>query len=167
MLCPRTQSTLKKINVGRVPVYVIESCGGVFLENQTLKQFECPRDERGEALVKHLRQFHTELNSLHQRVNCPVCEKTVMLRRFYSPLHVVEIDECPGCGGIWLDAGELEKLQSLMLNEKERALLRHDLMREHDTIEIKGLPHIRDNWHKRSDKVDAFFDIASYITNLF
>ena len=96
-----------------------------------------------------------------------MCDNTGMLRRFYSPLHVVEIDECPGCGGIWLDAGELEKLQSLMLNEKERALLRHDLMREHDTIEIKGLPHIRDNWHKRSDKVDAFFDIASYITNLF
>ena len=87
-----------------------------------------------------------------------------MLRRFYSPLHAVEIDECPGCGAIWLDTGELEKLQSLMLSEKDRAILRHELMKEHEPIQIKGAPHKHDNWNRRSDKIDALFDIASYIT---
>ena len=165
MDCPRTQTPLKKVNVGKVPVYVSEVCGGVLFENQTLKSFECPSEKRGKALAKHVGQFHNEIADLKHRVRCPVCPDTIMLRRFYSPLHSVEIDECPGCGAIWLDTGELEKLQSLMLSEKDRAILRHELMKEHERVEIIGLPHKYDNWHKRSDKVDALFNLASYITN--
>ena len=161
MQCPRTNTPLKKVNVGKVPVYLSEACGGVFLENQSLKQFERPEEKRGKALATHLAQFHNELLNLEARVNCPTCVETVMLRRFYSPLHVVEIDECPCCGGIWLDTGELSKLQSLMLNEKERALLRAQLLEQHRVSEIKGLPHLRDNWHRRSNKIDKLFDMAS------
>ena len=109
MKCPRTRTPLKKVSVGKVPVYISEACGGVLFENQTLKSFECPNDKRGKALATHLSQFHSELAVLKERVSCPLCIDTVMLRRFYSPLHAVEIDECPGCGAIWLDTGELEK----------------------------------------------------------
>jgi Zn-finger nucleic acid-binding protein len=28
-------------------------------------------------------------------------------------LGTVEIDRCPGCGGVWLDAGELERVKTL------------------------------------------------------
>ena len=38
-------------------------------------------------------------------------------------------------------------------------------MKKHERIEVKGMPHRHDNWNKRSDKVDAFFDLASYISN--
>ena len=51
-----------------------------------------------------------------------------------------------------------------MLSEKDRAILRHELMKEHEPIQIKGAPHKHDNWNRRSDKIDALFDIASYIT---
>ncbi|GGO65558.1 TFIIB-type zinc ribbon-containing protein [Bowmanella pacifica] len=165
MYCPRTYTDLRKVKVGGIAVYVSESCGGVFLENQTLKLFECRSGERGKALSAHLAKFHNELQGLNAKVFCPLCVDTVMLRRFYSPLHVVEIDECPGCGGIWLDTGELAKLQSLMLNEKERALLRAQLMEECQPSKIEGHPHIRDAWIRRSDKVDKLMDIASYLTN--
>ena len=165
MKCPRTQTPLKRVTVGKVPVYYSKACGGVLLENQTLSDFENPQEKRGNVLAKHLSQFHYELDSLNKRISCPKCPDTVMLRRFYSPLHAVEIDECPGCGAIWLDTGELEKIQSLMLNEKERALLRIELMKKHERIEVKGMPHTHDNWNKRGDKVDAFFDLASYISN--
>lgn len=165
MDCPRTKTPLKKVNVGKEPVYVSEACGGVLFENQTLKNFESPLVKRGKVLANHLSQFHNEIADLEQRVNCPVCPDTIMLRRFYSPLHCVEIDECPGCGAIWLDTGELEKLQSLMLSEKDRAILRHELLKEHERIEIKGLPHKHDNWNRRSDKIDALLDLASYITD--
>ncbi|WP_334061955.1 zf-TFIIB domain-containing protein [Alteromonas genovensis] len=165
MKCPRTHTTLKQVSVGKVPVYYSEACGGVLLENNTLSHFENPQDKRGNVLAKHLSQFHCELVSKNKRIRCPKCPDTVMLQRFYSPLHAVEIDECPGCGAIWLDTGELGKIQSLMLNEKERALLRNELMKKHERIEIKGMPHQHDNWNRRSDKVDAFFDLASYISN--
>lgn len=37
---------------------------------------------------------------------CPSCKDTLV------PVgrHGVQIDCCPGCGGIWLDRGELEKI---------------------------------------------------------
>lgn len=164
MKCPRTNTELKTVKVGKVPVYVSEECGGVFLENQTLKLFECPKDRRGEALAKHLSQYHNDTIDIDKRVSCPSCTDVVMLRRYYSPLHVVEIDECPGCGGIWLDTGELAKLQSLMLNEKDRAILRAELMAEHRVPKVEGMEHIRDTWIKRDEKIDALMDLASYIT---
>jgi Zn-finger nucleic acid-binding protein len=162
MQCPRTDSPLKKINVGKVPVYVSENCGGVFLTNQTLHLFECPKDARGNALSKHLSQFHDVTLNVDQRVRCPECKDTVMLRRFYSPLQVVEIDECPSCGGIWLDTGELSKLQSLMLNETDKARLRAELLDEHRRAEINGLPHLHD-FGSRSDRIDNFMELTSYI----
>ena len=37
---------------------------------------------------------------------CPVCKQQMIVLE----LHEVEIDYCPSCSGIWLDAGELELL---------------------------------------------------------
>ena len=39
-------------------------------------------------------------------MNCPVCKKAMIVLE----LDRVEIDYCIACGGIWLDAGELELL---------------------------------------------------------
>ncbi len=40
-------------------------------------------------------------------MNCPVCEKEILIALEYES---VEIDYCPVCKGIWLDSGELELL---------------------------------------------------------
>ncbi len=40
-------------------------------------------------------------------MNCPVCRRQPMI---ILELNDVEIDYCPECCGIWLDAGELELL---------------------------------------------------------
>ena len=50
-------------------------------------------------------------------MDCPVC-KTAMIT---LELNEVEIDHCLDCGGIWLDAGELEML--LPDSEKAKQLL--------------------------------------------
>lgn len=42
-------------------------------------------------------------------MNCPVCGDA--LREIQK--HGVEIDVCPGCKGVWLDRGELEKILEL------------------------------------------------------
>ncbi len=46
-------------------------------------------------------------------MNCPVCKNAMITLE----LDDVEVDYCTGCGGIWLDAGELE----LLLGEPGRA----------------------------------------------
>jgi Zn-finger nucleic acid-binding protein len=49
-------------------------------------------------------------------MKCPVCkEPTIVLE-----LDQIEIDYCTSCGGIWLDAGELDLL---IEDEKDRKLL--------------------------------------------
>ena len=46
-------------------------------------------------------------------MDCPVCRNAMITLE----LEDVEIDHCIGCGGIWLDAGELE----LLLGEPDKA----------------------------------------------
>jgi Zn-finger nucleic acid-binding protein len=47
-------------------------------------------------------------------MDCPVCKNAMIVLELSdstsSPLAEVEVDYCPGCVGIWLDAGELEVL---------------------------------------------------------
>ncbi|MBI3926053.1 MAG: zf-TFIIB domain-containing protein [Armatimonadetes bacterium] len=39
-------------------------------------------------------------------MKCPMCDVPLTL----SERHGVEIDYCPGCRGVWLDRGELDKI---------------------------------------------------------
>jgi len=39
-------------------------------------------------------------------MKCPKCGEPLKARSFQK----IEIDQCSGCGGIWLDAGELESV---------------------------------------------------------
>jgi len=39
-------------------------------------------------------------------MHCPVCKQAMIVLE----LDQVEIDHCPQCGGVWLDAGELDLL---------------------------------------------------------
>jgi len=41
---------------------------------------------------------------------CPRCPKQVLDRKWFSEAKQVEIDLCPKCGGIWLDAGEFTRI---------------------------------------------------------
>jgi Zn-finger nucleic acid-binding protein len=34
-----------------------------------------------------------------------------MLRRAHSPANPIRIDECPECGGVWLDTDELAAIR--------------------------------------------------------
>ena len=41
---------------------------------------------------------------------CPRCPETVLDCKWFSDLKKVEIDQCPKCGGVWLDAGEFSRI---------------------------------------------------------
>ena len=48
-------------------------------------------------------------------MNCPACTKPLIVLE----LHSVEIDHCTSCGGVWLDAGELQLLLEEATNRDE------------------------------------------------
>ncbi len=58
-------------------------------------------------------------------MKCPVCKDVTLLM---SEKKGVEIDYCPGCRGIWLDRGELEKI--LEKEEKTYQEVKHDQNKE-------------------------------------
>lgn len=39
-------------------------------------------------------------------MRCPKCGEPLKVRSFQK----IEVDQCSGCGGIWLDAGEMEQV---------------------------------------------------------
>lgn len=163
MKCPRTGSQLKKIKVGGITVEVSEECGGIFFDNLELSKFNSSNEIRGEALAKHIRQFDSYLLNEKERIKCPKCTDIVMMRRYYSPLKVIEIDECPGCAGIWLDTGELEKIQGNQLSAVELARLRMEMVEQTTPAKIEVTRHKYSNWHGRDSYLGSVFDIASSI----
>jgi len=63
---------------------------------------------------------------------CPVCENPMVVLE----LDQIEIDHCLHCGGIWLDAGELE---ILLDTDEDRARLTEILIEE-DSVKEKKYP---------------------------
>lgn len=109
--CPRSATPLSPLKIGGVSTDVCEDCGGLWLDRLELARFERPDSVLGDALVAHLSQFPTALMDHSTRLRCPRHPGTVMLRRAFSPSIAVQIDECPECGGVWLDANELAQIR--------------------------------------------------------
>jgi Zn-finger nucleic acid-binding protein len=63
---------------------------------------------------------------------CPVCENPMVVLE----LDQIEIDHCLHCGGIWLDAGELELLLD---TDEDRERLKSFLI-EDDSVKEKKYP---------------------------
>ncbi|WP_394493663.1 zf-TFIIB domain-containing protein [Shewanella sp. ENK2] len=141
MKCPRTASELTPIKVGGIMVEFSKASGGVFFDNYELIHFDEEHEKRGSVLVEHLSQFTPSAIDYSQRINCPKCPDIVMRRYFYSPKNQVEVDECPGCGGIWFDYNELAKIRELFPNQQDRdkagkdfvlAMLETNIQKSHD-----------------------------------
>lgn len=163
MKCPRTGSPLKTIKVGGVSVQVSEQCGGAFFDNLALSNFECSSSRRGNALTEHLKKFSVKLANENERIKCPKCTDIVMMRRYYSPLKVIEIDECPGCAGIWLDTGELEKIQINQLSAAELNHLRREMVEQTTPAKIESLSHKYSNYHGRDSHLHKLVELTTQL----
>ena len=109
--CPRCSVSLVHLMIGGVEVDVCEACGGLWLDRLELSRFEHPEDVFGDALMAHLSQFPVEIVDRSIRLRCPRHPAVVMMRRAFSRSVPTQIDECPQCGGLWLDADELARIR--------------------------------------------------------
>jgi len=120
MNCPACQNMLQEITVSDVKVDVCKGgCGGIWFDNFELKKFDEPHESAGEELLDIERDPNIMVDH-KKRLKCPKCDDVVMMRHFFSVKKEVEVDECPGCGGFWFDAGELGKIRGLYDTEQER-----------------------------------------------
>jgi len=74
----------------------------------------------GEGLLDVARDKSVAVD-LDRRRLCPKCtDGVVTMRHFTSVERKVTIDECPECGGIWLDAGELRAIRTEFPTDEAR-----------------------------------------------
>jgi len=120
MKCPACGNKLQQMSVDNVTVDVCKGgCGGIWFDNFEIKKFDEPHESTGEHLLEIERNVGITIDHTKKRM-CPKCDDVAMMRHFFSVKKEVEVDECPGCGGFWLDCGELRKIRSLFNTEKER-----------------------------------------------
>jgi Zn-finger nucleic acid-binding protein len=120
MKCPACGNQLKEMDVEGVKVDACDGgCAGIWFDNFEIGKFDEPHEPAG-ALLKGIARNESVTVNESQKRNCPRCENIVMLRHCFSIKQEVEVDECAGCAGIWLDHGELEKIRNLFETAEAR-----------------------------------------------
>ncbi len=119
--CPACFNELTTTQVGKVSVDVCQGgCGGIWLDPFELSQVDEENEAAGEPLLAIERDERVVVDYLRKR-DCPRCPDVKLKRHFFSPKRQVEVDECPNCGGFWLDAGELAKIRHERSQQAESA----------------------------------------------
>jgi len=112
MKCPACFNELTLFQVGSVTVDVCQGgCGGVWFDAFELQRVDEEGELAGEPILRIERNESLVVDSSRKRV-CPRCQDVKLQRHFFSAKRRVEVDECPNCGGYWLDAGELAAIRA-------------------------------------------------------
>lgn len=121
MQCINCGKPMRVIQVGQVAVDVCaDGCGGMWFDMLELKRLDALSQGEGQRLL-HIQPPAPVKVDQTQRRSCPKCRDVVMMRHFYSPLRRVQVDQCPNCGGFWLDGGELRLIhEETGLSEERR-----------------------------------------------
>ncbi len=116
MKCPRDYAELQpKIYESNITVDVCPECGGMWLEKGKLEAIEESLDN---DYTPELMQMPNLIEGAFEQAEqmtarslpCPACH-TPMENREYAYCSQVMIDSCPHCGGVWLEEGEIMKLE--------------------------------------------------------
>jgi hypothetical protein len=119
MKCPACGNELSQMTAGDITVDVCKGgCGGIWFDQFELKKVDEAHESAGEAILEIERNAGIKID-YEKRRKCPKCN-IIMLRHFFSIKRQVAIDECPQCGGYWLDAGELAMIRKLYKTDTER-----------------------------------------------
>jgi Zn-finger nucleic acid-binding protein len=120
MRCPACSRGLTERTVGGITVDICQGgCSGIWFDWLEIKKFDEPHEEAGTELLDLKRNAAVSPDRSKQ-LGCPKCDDTKMMRHFFSVKREVEVDECPGCAGFWLDYGELGQIRSQFPSEAAR-----------------------------------------------
>ncbi len=112
MNCPACNNELQPMKITGVKVQACQgSCGGLWFERNQLKKLKNRNAGAGAELlrVERAEGVHVFRNVQHP---CPHCIHNLLYRHYFSRKFRYEIDQCPKCGGYWLDVGALAGLSS-------------------------------------------------------
>ncbi len=117
--CPACDGLLSthQVDAGLTVEVCRQGCGGLWFDGGTIGAVEQADEAAGVALLS---AAENTASTPDVKRRCPRCPDLFMLKRPYGPLQPVRIDECPGCAGIWLDAGEWEAIRQAFVDDHAR-----------------------------------------------
>ena len=120
MKCPACGRELVAVAADGIIVHGCHGgCGGIFLEKLAYQKVSAPEEPLGESLLHIDRDESIQVDQSRKR-QCPRCDGFVMKQQFSSVKKQVVIEECVGCGGVWLDGGELALIRGEFASSEER-----------------------------------------------
>ena len=119
MQCPACDHELGPLDVGGVQLDACHGkCGGVWFDNFEIEKFDEKHEDAGN-LMDIAVDKSVKIKDRAKRV-CPRCTNIKMQRHFFSAKRAIEVDECAGCGGHWLDADELRRIRDEFNTAQDR-----------------------------------------------
>lgn len=107
MKCPSCKNPLREKNAGGLTLDLCYGgCGGIWFDASELERVSA----RAATTLHTIWQIPISNVKLTDPRWCPRCPELVLERKWISDLKQVEIDQCPRCGGVWLDAGEFTRI---------------------------------------------------------
>ena len=138
MNCPACASPLTEMNVGGLAVDLCRGgCGGIWFDNFELSRVDEAHEKLGEALAAL--EFNSTTIVLRDKRPCPKCTGITMLQHKFSREKPVTVDECPNCGGVWLDGGELAEIRQPAMTAAERKKTSQEFFSRLATAELAQL----------------------------
>lgn len=118
MQCPTCNTTLRTVTYEGIQIETCTACTGEWLDRTELKHIVDAREERfspeeRQAVARAAKITGVDIEREDRDLICPKCGGQTDAVNYGGDSGVV-IDKCTGCGGIWLDGGELEKVQMLV-----------------------------------------------------
>ncbi|MDD3147722.1 MAG: zf-TFIIB domain-containing protein [Candidatus Riflebacteria bacterium] len=110
--CPACGKALEIVTIADVELEAcLNGCGGIWFDAAELFRLDEQEEGLDDPVVLKLLSFNTPRNTDNRdKITCLKCG-VKMRRREHREGSGIFVDECYGCGGIWLDGGELRAIR--------------------------------------------------------
>jgi Zn-finger nucleic acid-binding protein len=115
MKCPRCNIELTTKMIDVVEIDKCEKCRGNWFDADELRQLKDLTDKDVNWLDFNIWKHEDAFKAQSRNLPCPKC-KSPLVAIDYADTNV-EIDYCPACKGVWLDAKEFEKIIEVLTHE--------------------------------------------------
>lgn len=145
--CPACGKDMEKVFIPSEGINLdicTNGCGGIYFDNREFSDFD-EKDEDISVILQKIDNKNFEKVDTTAERTCPKCG-TQMVKNHSSVKQQIEVDECYGCGGKFLDRDELVKIRAEYDTEEERSA---DMLKYIDKVIGKQLDEL-DKRHAKS-----------------
>lgn len=118
MRCPNCQATLRTVTYEGIAIETCPSCKGEWMDVKELGPIARAREvrfdeEERRAIAAAAKITGVEVAREDRDLVCPKCSGQTDAINYGGDIGII-IDRCTDCHGVWLDNGELERIQMLV-----------------------------------------------------